>query len=400
MENQIKGNPIPRLRQASFRISVIYGIIGGAWILFSDQILEVLITDPELLTWTQTVKGWLFIGVTALLLYWLIKRDMAEIEHNAKVRWESEARYQTLFQTAPVSIWEIDLSGVLKRLDSLRTHPIKDYGRYFATQPALLQQLLAEVKVLSINAATLQIFAAQNPAELLNSLDRVFPTEAIQTFRDGIIKIASGDRYFETEVPVVSLLGEQKTVLLRLAIPSDSTQFGNVPFCVVDITERRRTEEMLRLLESAVRQAREAITITTARLEPPGPEIVFVNPAFTAMTGYSANEVIGQTPRVLQGPNTDQTTLDRMRQCLWQRQTFQCETINYRKDGTEFINEWTVAPILDKSFKVTHFVAVQRDITERKRAEQEIKQLNEDLLRRAEELEKTNAKLREISNRE
>lgn len=366
MKNQMNDAAIGRLKRVSIRIAINYGIIGVAWILFSDHIIAGLIADPKLLTLIQTLKGWLFVGVTSLFLYWLIHRGMAEIEQNAKVRWESESRYRTLFQTVPVSIWEIDLSGVRKRLDALRVNHLKDFGRYLATQQAAMSQMVSDLKVLSINEATCEIFSAQSSAELLNALDRVFPVEATQAFYDGLVAIAVEQKYFEVEVPVLTLRGEKKTVLIRLAIPSDSTKFGNVPVCVVDITERRSMEEMLRLMESAVQQSREAIIITTAELDPPGPEIIYVNPAFTAMTGYPANEVIGQTPRVLQGPKTEREVLDRMRQCLWQRQTVQCKTTNYRKDGSEFMNEWTVAPIMDKNFKVTHFVAVQRDTGELK----------------------------------
>ncbi len=76
-----------------------------------------------------------------------------------------------------------------------------------------------------------------------------------------------------------------------------------------DITQRKRAEETLRLLNSAVLQSRESILITDAELDLPGPRIVFVNPAFTKMTGYTAEEVIGKTPRILQGSRTDKAVI-------------------------------------------------------------------------------------------
>ncbi|TAK66873.1 MAG: PAS domain S-box protein [Bacteroidetes bacterium] len=142
---------------------------------------------------------------------------------------------------------------------------------------------------------------------------------------------------------------------------------------VEDITERKRTEEMLRLLESAVQQANEAITITDADLNLPGPTIVFVNPAFTKMTGYSADEVIGKTPRILQGKKTDRAVLDRLRYQLERGEEFHGEIINYKKDGTEFFLEWHVAPIKNDLGAITHFLAVQRDITSRKTSEESLR---------------------------
>jgi PAS domain S-box-containing protein len=139
-----------------------------------------------------------------------------------------------------------------------------------------------------------------------------------------------------------------------------------------EVAEHQRAAESLRLLGSAVQQSKESIVITDAELNPPGPRIVFANPAFTRMTGYPAEEVIGNTPRLLQGPKTDKTVLSRLRQNLLRGETFEGEAINYRKDGQEFTVEWQVAPIRDAGGKTTHFVAIQRDITARKRFEAQL----------------------------
>jgi PAS domain S-box-containing protein len=136
-----------------------------------------------------------------------------------------------------------------------------------------------------------------------------------------------------------------------------------------EVAEHQRAEESLRLLGSAVEQSKESIIITDAELNRPGPRILFVNPAFTKMTGYTAEEAIGQTPRILQGPHTDQIVLKRLRHNLEKGEVFEGESINYRKDGTEFNLEWQIAPIRNASGKITHFVALQRDVSERKRLE-------------------------------
>jgi PAS domain S-box-containing protein len=141
-----------------------------------------------------------------------------------------------------------------------------------------------------------------------------------------------------------------------------------------DITERKRSEESLRLLESAIKQTKESIMITEANLDLPGPKIIFVNPAFTQMTGYTAQEVIGKTPRILQGLGTDRTVVKRLRENLERGETFEGEAVNYRKGGKEFDMEWQIAPLRDAGGKITHFVATQRDITERKKLEAQFRQ--------------------------
>lgn len=139
-----------------------------------------------------------------------------------------------------------------------------------------------------------------------------------------------------------------------------------------DITAIRQAGEAVRLLSSAVEQSKESIVITDAELDLPGPRILFVNPAFTKMTGYTAEEAIGKTPRILQGPRTDRSVMSRLRHNLQRDEAFAGETINYRKDGKEFGIEWQIAPIRSSSGNVTHFVAIQRDITERKSLEAQL----------------------------
>ena len=139
-----------------------------------------------------------------------------------------------------------------------------------------------------------------------------------------------------------------------------------------DITVRKRTEVSLRLLESAVEQTKESIVITDAELDLPGPRILFINPAFTRMTGYNEEEVLGKTPRILQGPLTDKSVLSRLRENLERGKVFEGETINYRKDGKAFNLEWQIAPLRNTTGQITHFVAIQHDITERKRLEAQL----------------------------
>jgi PAS domain S-box-containing protein len=155
------------------------------------------------------------------------------------------------------------------------------------------------------------------------------------------------------------------------AIGKDGKNYGRI-WTFRDVTERKRAEESLRLLVSAVEQSKESIVITDAQLDLPGPKITFVNPAFTKMTGYTVEEAIGKTPRILQGAKTDRTVLTRLRQNLERGETFEGEAINYRKDGKEFDLEWQIAPIRNVSGKTTHFVAIQRDITARKRFEAQL----------------------------
>ncbi len=147
-----------------------------------------------------------------------------------------------------------------------------------------------------------------------------------------------------------------------------------------DVTAPRRANESLRLLSSAVEQSKESILITDAEIDLPGPRIVFANPAYTKMTGYTLADVLGKSPRFMQGLHTDKTVLARLRRNLERGEAFAGEAINYRKDGTEYVQEWQITPIRESGGKITHFVATQRDITERKQAEIALEKANQALI--------------------
>jgi PAS domain S-box-containing protein len=117
---------------------------------------------------------------------------------------------------------------------------------------------------------------------------------------------------------------------------------------------------MRQLLENAMEHSFDAIMITKAE---PGYPIIYVNDAFTKITGYSPKEAIGETPAMLQGPNTDSAVLDRLRQDLSEGILFHGEAINYRKDGSEFLMEWKIVPIKNENEEISHYLAIQRDVT-------------------------------------
>lgn len=131
-----------------------------------------------------------------------------------------------------------------------------------------------------------------------------------------------------------------------------------------------------RLLEVCIEHMNDAIVITEAEpIDHPGPRIVWVNKIFYERHGYRPEEVIGNTPRLLQGPGTDRAMLDRVREALAKWQPIRAELLNYRKDGTSYWNEFEIVPVANDQGWFTHWVSVQRDTTERKEMEERVHQL-------------------------
>lgn len=157
------------------------------------------------------------------------------------------------------------------------------------------------------------------------------------------------------------------------SVSKDSESYKKlISFVEEIVNEREEAKKQLRLLENAIRSDYDSIVITTLGLDEPGPEIVYVNDGFTRMTGYSKEEAIGKTPRILQGPKTDRAVLDKLRKRLEEGQAFFGHTVNYRKDGSEFINQWDIHPLTNNDGEITHWVSYQHDITDRKRSEEKI----------------------------
>jgi PAS domain S-box-containing protein len=141
-----------------------------------------------------------------------------------------------------------------------------------------------------------------------------------------------------------------------------------------DITDRKQREEQLTLLLTAIQSVEEGVVITNANLEAPGPQIVFVNNGFLRMTRYTAAELIGQSPRLLQGEKTDREVLAQLKNTLLQGQSSTGETYNYRKDGSYYQVEWRIWPVFDDLGRVTHYIAIQRDVTEIRLMEEQLRQ--------------------------
>lgn len=147
-----------------------------------------------------------------------------------------------------------------------------------------------------------------------------------------------------------------------------------------DVSDQRAAKDQLRLLQTAVSRLNDIVLITeTDPINGQGPRIVFVNDAFERRTGYLRSEVIGRSPKFLQGPGTSRGELDRIWVALEKREPVRAELLNYTKTGKAFWIELDIVPIADEKGCFTHWVAVTRDITERKRTEQEILELNVEL---------------------
>lgn len=119
------------------------------------------------------------------------------------------------------------------------------------------------------------------------------------------------------------------------------------------------SEDSLLLLRASAEISFNSILVTG-----PDRRIIYANPAFCNMTGYSLNDLLGQNPKMLQGPLTEQSVIDRMNAALKTSGSFNGSTINYRKNGRPYLVEWTISPVRGDSGEVRYFISIQKDITQ------------------------------------
>ncbi|MEG4237812.1 PAS domain S-box protein [Microcoleus sp. Pol14C6] len=178
---------------------------------------------------------------------------------------------------------------------------------------------------------------------------------------------APGTRVVQTEVEAIRKQKANAVVEMRVV---ETEWDGEMAYLATlrDITDRKRAEEMLWLYDRAIAATSTGVTISDAT-DPENP-IIYCNPAFESMTGYRRQEIIGKNGRFLHGSDTDPAAVEIIRQAL--QTESECKVIlkNYRKDGTAFWNCFSISPVRDRMGKLTHFIGVQRDITERKQAEE------------------------------
>ena len=149
---------------------------------------------------------------------------------------------------------------------------------------------------------------------------------------------------------------------------------------IQDVTKQKEEEQRLRLLETVITQTKDAVMITDIDISKNTiPNIIFVNSAFTDMTGYLANEVIGKSLEMFLGKKSDILEFDKLKTAIQKYKECFVETISYRKNGEEFWVNFSMIPVTNKDGEHSHWISIQRDVTEEKDKEKEREQLIREL---------------------
>ncbi|GLR13015.1 hypothetical protein GCM10007907_18050 [Chitinimonas prasina] len=365
--------------------SLYYVLIAAAWIAFSDRLLQTLISSPTLIATLQTFKGWFFVLLTGAALHWLIHRSRASnrLAHHriqalagfyqavskvgdAAMRAEhSEPLYQAVCE-AVVSNPGIRVTAVT------RIDPDKKllHSCYSLGEAADIYAEPLSMDPASARAAPVSLRAIQSGRPFIcNDIDKDYAF-ALQRelYRDHQLNAFAAFPLFE-EGRIVGTLtvasqhvgyfdAELVEVITRLA---DAVSFG--------LGHLRRLRR-LRLMDRLIERANDGVIVT----DPTG-VIRAVNPRFCEITGYTVDEILGQTPRVLQSGRQSAQFYRDMWQRLTQQGHWRGEIWNRRRNG-EIYPEWlTISSVKNERGETENYLAVFSDLSERIESEQRIREL-------------------------
>ena len=320
--------------RAGVRIVLIYAVFASLWIVLSDAAVEWLVSDVPLHVSINMMKGWLFVAVTSLMLFGLIRRllDRTQLaSRNERQAHDDMLKSQQLFRSV------VDGSP-----DAISAKDIE--GRY-----------------LLVNREWSRLVGVSASNALSHTDAEIFPQHAkLVSANDRQVIAANRIESFEEHLSTVD--GERVYLSIKGPLRDDHDRTIGMFAISRDITVNKRAEEHLAKLSLAIEQSSESILITNTRAE-----IEYVNEAFIQSTGYRREELLGQNPRLLNSGQTPRETFVTMWDLLVSGQTWRGELRNRRKDGSDYVEWASITPLRQPDGTISHYVAVKEDITEKKR---------------------------------
>ena len=292
---------------------------------------------------------------------------------------DSERRFRRIFDAAPASIWDDDWREVVAIVGRLQRAGVEDFQAYFDDHPEVVEEALRAVAIRDVNAATLNMFEAAGKADLVASLETVFATpDTLPVFVGELVALAEGRELYSTEMALRTVTGRLIHTILTMTFPPAGDTSGDVLVALTDITDRelaRRDLEAEKLFSEAM----------LASL--PGVAYLFDetlrfrrwNTNFEAVTGYSHEEFAGLSPLDLfRGPDQARVA-ERIGEVFTTGQS-SVEAELVAKDGARIPYFFTGCQVEIEGEQF--LIGVGIDVTERRRAQRELAELNVQLEQR------------------
>src|SRR5438445_165115 len=283
---------------------------------------------------------------------------------------ESEKRYRHIFESTGVSIWEEDFSRVKAAIEDLRSSGVRDFRAYFAAYPEFVHDAIAMVQIVDVNTASVTLFAANDKARLLASLDRIFVSETVDAFVEQLVAIAEGRAFFEAETVLQTLKGERLTVLFTITFPASSARFDSVLVTVTDITERKQAEYLTRqVFESSP----DAVAVIGRNYR-----YQRVNPVYERNWSMRAETIVGMHVAELRGGDAfEQALKANLDRCFAGEQVSYGEWLTTAVGRVYHVRTYTA--LRSPSNEVNAALVISRDLTQHMLAVEELQKAQAEL---------------------
>ncbi len=281
---------------------------------------------------------------------------------------ESEERFRLVFENSPLPIQEEDYSSVKARLDEIKDVSTDDIESYLKDNPEVVKECAGLVRVVNVNQASVALHESESKEQVLHGLPQVFTSETYDAFRALLVGLADGQKDLVFESILQTLSGRCRKVNIYISVCSGyEHSLGKVLVSIIDITERKRSEERLRLAASVFASSQEGILISDA-----DNHIIDVNPAFTRLTGYTRDEVLGKDPSMLSAGHQTREFYDEMWMAINTQGEWQGEVWNRRKSGEVYAELLSIVAVKDEGGRLQHYVGAFTDISILKEHEAEL----------------------------
>ena len=268
---------------------------------------------------------------------------------------------------------QLERDGVVLTLINTNsvTHAAIELERYREIVEASLSAIIrteADGTISHWNSGAERVFGYSSEEAIGQSVKMLSPPELADQHAEVFEKLDGGESVHDLQTEWVAKDDSRRFVILNIASlkDADGQIIGSSAVCH-DLTQNVELTARSRVFERAFESSLTAMVISDPRLE--GNPIVYANPGFERLTGYSSQEVVGRNCRFLQGDETNPATINKIRESIQKGVACHVKILNYRKSGEKFWNELVVTPVKAESGEVTHFVGVQFDMTAQQRYE-------------------------------
>jgi PAS domain S-box-containing protein len=313
---------------------------------------------------------------------------------------KSEYRYRSIFESAAISMWEVDYSEVYEMLEVLKTKNIDDYRVYFTDHPELVEEYHNKIKVVDVNPKTIRLFKAETKKNFLKNYHVVRAAESNKMFQDQLIVLANGGNHFEAETEYQTFNGKTIYIYTIISYPGKDSPYQYAVASFIDITERKMAERALSESEQRFRIMADTapVLIWTAGTEG---EFHYFNKPWLDFRGKTIEKEIGYKWEQGIHPDDYSYFIDTYEISFVNRKEFRLEFRLERSDG---VYRWLLnhgVPRYSKDGIFRGFIGSAIDITDRKRNEFELSQSlgrEQVALFQAEQIQKKLQFLAEASN--